>query len=1392
MTLALEGASPRGAAFVRTNIGRAPVMRDEIVAHNDEAKPFLAADWHDLPMEQVAPGRFSVRIPLVEPGVFTAKAFFLPEESETPVWPDGGNTTLKVAPAFTVCGNSIYTAFVRQFHDEEPAASDPAAIAALDRAGYTVIPPSGTFRALARRLDHIVGTLGFRIVQLLPVHPVPTTYARMGRFGSPFASLDFFSVDPALAEFDERTTPLQQFEELADAIHARGARLFIDLPANHTGWASTFQVHHPEWFERKADGSFRSPGAWGVTWADLVELDYDHPALRSAMAEVFLYWCAHGVDGFRCDAGYMIPAETWTYIMARVRQVFPETIFMLEGLGGKLETTDSLLTGSDLDWAYSELFQTENRDAFENYLPSAIDRSESIGPLVHFAETHDNSRLAARGRTYAAMRTALAALLSDQGAFGITAGVEWFCEEKIDVHGAPSLRWGAKENQVDWISRVNGLLESHPSFALGAKVELVQRGPGNLLVAIRRRPGTPDLLVVANLDPSATQRAFWPAPVFAPVSGHGFDLLSGKAVLVVNREGSASVALEPGRVLALVSERPDGYRLPRPLGGGEPPAVVRQRRARLALAVQRYLDDGQVLPRRYPTIEAASEALATDPIAFCRTASGMAHCVEWQWARDDRRVVMVPPRFLPCIRAPRPFRVLLWDDARNRIIASDSGVRLADGTYATFLFPPEVEERRELTMIVSVFSDGRAGRVRSKLLFLPEADKAVYSQAVTGAELRAEGRIAVLANERGAMAQVQSAWGTVRSQYDALLAVNPNPAVPDNRRVFFSRCRAWVRYCGYSYELDESCTESFCAEPGGHAATWRFRTPVGLGKDAELTFRLVLDPDKNRVDLQLARLFAKGETALANDHAVTLVLRPDVEARDFHGKTLAYTGPERSYPDAVRAQTDGFAFHHEGMPPCAMRLRGGLFHHEPDWSYSVGHPVDAERGLGPTGDLFSPGWFEVPLVGGETATLTAGVRDDLADAPPSARVALQPLASFRLPFEAWIDSHPEALYLARRDSLKTVIAGYPWFLDWGRDTLIVLRGLLAAGGIRDSLAILREFGRFEEKGTLPNIIHGNTVGNRDTSDAPLWYIVSVGDAMDVYGVPEVARLRCGDRSVAEVLRSIVENNLAGTPNGIHVDPDSGLLFSPSHFTWMDTNYPAGTPRQGYPVEIQALWIAALSLLRERLGIDEFQAVEKRARESLLKYYVLPEGWLADNLRTDPGTPASHAVAEDALRPNQLLAVTLGAIDPGSEIARSIVSATARLLVPGGIRSLAYRPVRVALPVHGPNGLLNDPLNPYWGHYRGDEDTRRKPAYHNGTAWGWQFPLWCEAVAKVYGEDERETALAMLASVAGSLEVGCLSQLPEIVDGDAPHTQRGCWAQAWSVSEVVRVWHKLRG
>ena len=310
LTVTLKLDAPRaGRAAFRTNIGHARIRRREIIAETERGETPMARAWTDIPLPEVEPGLFRADIPLDEVGVFSGKACFFPEGSNVPEWPEGQNTHIKVESAETRRNNSIYTVFPRQF---------------------------GSFREIVRRLPVIMDTMGFRLIQTLPPFPVPTTYAVMGEYGCPFAALDFLSVDPAMAEFDEFTTPLDQFRELIDAVHARRGLLLVDLPANHTGWASTLQTHHPDWFHKEADGRFHSPGAWGVKWADLVELDYANPELRAYMADVFLFWCRNGVDGFRCDAGYMIPAETWEYIVARVREEYPDTIFMLEGLGAYL------------------------------------------------------------------------------------------------------------------------------------------------------------------------------------------------------------------------------------------------------------------------------------------------------------------------------------------------------------------------------------------------------------------------------------------------------------------------------------------------------------------------------------------------------------------------------------------------------------------------------------------------------------------------------------------------------------------------------------------------------------------------------------------------------------------------------------------------------------------------------------------------------------------------------------------------------------------------------------------------------------------------------------------------------------------------------------------------
>ena len=184
----------------------------------------------------------------------------------------------------------------------------------------------------------------------------------------------------------------------------------------------------------------------------------------------------------------------------------------------------------------------------------------------------------------------------------------------------------------------------------------------------------------------------------------------------------------------------------------------------------------------------------------------------------------------------------------------------------------------------------------------------------------------------------------------------------------------------------------------------------------------------------------------------------------------------------------------------------------------------------------------------------------------------------------------------------------------------------------------------------------------------------------------------GQRTIKDILISLAENISKGTPNYIKMDADSGLLYSPSHFTWMDTNYPAGTPRQGYPVEIQSLWFKALSLLAESTANSDWDKLAKKVKESFIKYFWDSDrGFLSDCLHSKSGN-ADNAKADDALRCNQLFAVTLGIVD--GTIAERVIQSCEELLIPGAIRSLSESPVEYPLAVcNDQQQALNDPLNP---------------------------------------------------------------------------------------------------
>ncbi|UCH22146.1 MAG: glycogen debranching enzyme N-terminal domain-containing protein [Deltaproteobacteria bacterium] len=1394
-----------GKAWLRTNLGYAKIRRREIIRRVEYNETPLGEDWFDTPMIRENDQKFKVTLPLCEVGHFEAKCFFLKEGEADPIWPEGDNAVLNVEPADTCCSNSIYNAFVRQFSSnkstEKPLPVETSAINALDKAGYAVIPPSGTFRDLINELDFILGKLGCRVLLLLPIHPTPTTYGRMGRFGSPYASLSFTEVDPALAEFDPHATPLEQFIELVDAVHQRNAKILIDIAINHTGWAASLHETHPQWLVRDPAGRIEVPGAWGVRWEDLTKLDYTRKDLWQYMTKVFLKWCHRGVDGFRCDAGYMIPLAAWKYIIANVRDQYPDTVFLLEGLGGKISVTRELLNSANLNWAYSELFQNYDREQIQNYLPKSIEISSRDGIMVHFAETHDNPRLAKRSEVYARMRTALCALCSHQGAFGFANGVEWYATQKINVHDAAPLNWGAEPNQVSHIQRLNYLLRVHPAFQDQTELRLLLQEAGNYLILLRHHLDSEKrLLVVVNLDDKNKIQAAWD-PCLTGMQGREFvDLLTEEKVTVSESDGQQTFLLEPGQVLCLSPDVKD-LALIRKITRQPfllPERIEYQRLRAKALEVFTYYKGSGNLENF--DLAQAAHYMKEDPLDFCASLNPISQesrVVTWQWPRDLKREVMMPPDHFLLIRADSAFRARLV--AKNRTVGCEESLPNKDGSFFALLSPKQtLEPGQSYRLKLSVYSPEKSQHAEASILALSKPEEIRVKTLFQRAELVHKNLLFLGTNGRGSMLRIPVAWSKLTSRYDGLLAANLNPVFPDDRWIMFARCRAWIVYQDYSREISTDCLNIFCVEDHSRGY-WQYNIPTGQGKHVKVSVRVEMISGENAVRLSFLRHSADKYTSMLSDSKlVKLILRPDIESRNFHETTKAYMGPEQRWSDTVITDTDGFAFRPDGEHTLQLEISEGSFVWEPEWQYMVHRSVDAERGLDPNSDLFSPGYFYSFLEGAQEVTLSAEVNPskeyERRRLFPSNRRA----ARFKSEDRTW-QKPPEVLnraldhYVVNRGQLKTVIAGYPWFLDWGRDALIFARGLIASKKTEAAQAILMQFGRFEEHGTLPNMIQGDHAANRDTSDAPLWYIVACSDLFHMRENKGFLDEDCGGRSVRQILLSIGQSFISGTPNGMKMDPESCLVFSPAHFSWMDTNHPAGSPRQGYPIEIQALWYAALRFL-SRLDASEnkrnWNNLSARVRDSIINHFWLDElKFLSDCLHAPSGLPAHRAEPDDALRPNQLLAITLGAVNKESAC-RQILAACEELLIPGAIRSLSNRPLRRALEIFHQGKLLNDPHHPYQGKYAGNEDTQRKPAYHNGTAWTWLFPSFCEAWAMTYGKESKKTALSWLSSSTRLLEQGCVGHIPEILDGDFPHIMRGCDAQSWGASELLRVWLKL--
>ncbi len=1442
-------ALPEGwTVRLRTNLGRAKLLREEIITAYPRRPALANAAWHDVLLDHLG-GEWIRELTLTETGYFRAKAYAIDPEGRQH-WPDGDDVGISVHPDQYRTANTIYCAFIRMFGETKPAQQTvnptlEARLKELDAKGYSVIPSSGKIRDLIRELPFIIDTLGCRILHLLPVNPTPTTFARFGRFGSPYASQDLTGIDPALVEFDKRTTGIDQFRELTYATHALGGRVFIDIVINHTGWGARLQETRPEWYLRDEKGNFVSPGAWGVTWEDLAELDHRNPVLWDELAEIFLIWCRRGVDGFRCDAGYKVPLRAWRYITARVLDEFPETVFFLEGLGGSWEATEALLTDGSMQWAYSELFQNYDGLQIASYLEYALRQSQRMGLYVHYSETHDNNRLAERGRAWSLLRNRLCALTSVSGGYGFTCGVEWLAAEKINVHSNRGLSWGNRDNIVQEIAALNTLLRSHPCFFDGAKLTRVSE-PGSSVYALLRESADKStrVLVVVNNDTERAQFARFDPALFAAKDKTAGefdpkllrDLLGQPLPPIELTGGKLEMGIPPAAALCLS--------LPEHTSAASP--------ARVTVRLQKF--GTETLPAiatglgyRHSRAQAAFAVSAASRVFPAEDIGAFDWPVLADWVNRDPKLFLGALLHIDRDIARRDFlealfsavgkqcfpQVITWeliDRRRVTLVPTHHWLLLCDSmpfraTLSVPGAPPEhVQSVEAQCGHVACFAPRVVGASRDAAVRIEryaESDQTVettvrfLSGDVSAKPLATIPRIALLTNGRGGMARLCVDFGNIASKYDCLLAANLNPEFPVDRHVLAKRARVWVVADGFITPLNAENLIDFEAGP---PARWKFLASAGDGRAVEIEITAEMVPDRNSTVLRFHRpsRIPQIGSELPPEAGVSLTVRVDIEDRNFHSETQRTPGAEHHFAThtrTLRGSRDAEADSSQSLPslnPTAAKgfqftpapdrqlrvlIDNGRYHSAPEWSEGIAHPIEATRGQTASGDAYSPGWFEVPLQRGESASLIL-----TAEQHPAPNLANSlALESEPSGDDAFGQSLVRAIkaFVVKRDAGKTVIAGYPWFLDWGRDSLICARGMIAAGLIDDTRDLLLTFARFEENGTLPNTIHGHDATNRDTTDAPLWFGIACEELEGRRPGFRDTRVD-GERTIADVLRSIAANYLRGTPNGIRMDVESALVWSPSHFTWMDTNFPAGTPREGYPIEIQAFWIRLLKQLasigaQPREG-EPWADLAGRAEASLNELFWIEErGWFADALWCKSGVPARAAIRDDALRSNALFPISLG-LFTGDRARRTVDAALRYLVVPGALRTLAPLFVTSPLPIYGnQGGLLNDPLHPYWGRYEGDEDTRRKPAYHNGTAWAWTFPSFCEALMRAWNSDPSAvaTARAYLLSMRDLMSVGCAGHIPEIIDGDAPHAPRGCDAQAWSVTEALRVWKLLR-
>jgi predicted glycogen debranching enzyme len=507
---------------------------------------------------------------------------------------------------------------------------------------------------------------------------------------------------------------------------------------------------------------------------------------------------------------------------------------------------------------------------------------------------------------------------------------------------------------------------------------------------------------------------------------------------------------------------------------------------------------------------------------------------------------------------------------------------------------------------------------------------------------------------------------------------------------------------------------------------------------------------------------------------VTLEVRPFLSGRDYHA--LHRENPDFRFEAEVAGEEVVWR-PYDGVPATVV-LSNGRYVQHPDWYRNFLYEEERARGLDHIEDLASPGLFRWDLSQAEAVWILAaeGHVAALQSAGGSAMEMLQRLRTdelarrqqFACPLHRAADA-----YIVERGTGKTIVAGYPWFTDWGRDTFIALRGLcLATGNLDAARDILVPWAGVVSEGMVPNRFpdHGE-VQEYNSVDASLWFVIAAYDFLNAMQAA-CRDIQAADReSLQQAIETILSAYRRGTRHRIRMD-DDGLLAAGDlglQLTWMDAKVDdwVMTPRTGKPVEVQALWLNAL-WIGARFSA-EWQPLFDLGRQSFQdRFWNEHGGYLYDvvDLNHQPG------IADDSFRPNQILAIgglPLALVE--GERARQVVDAVEdRLWTPMGLRSL-------------------EPASPqYVPHYAGGV-RQRDGSYHQGTVWPWLMGPFVEAWLRVRNHTpaaREEARQRLLAPLVEHLHDAGLGHISEIADGDPPHTPRGCPFQAWSLGELLRL------